>query len=76
MASHTYERGGIVYRLTVTKTDDGHTVDWECPICSERGRFAYRDESASSALGRAQAHLFSDHHVPVHVLNNSARSAG
>ena len=75
MTSHIYERGDIAYVLTVIERNGRFFVEWKCPVCGVHRASDQGCEFASEALGRAQARLFSDHHVPVHVLSNGPFSA-
>jgi hypothetical protein len=68
MDSRTYERGGIKYFLTVTERHGCFYVGWRCPVCNVEGTVKDGCESQAEAIGRAQARVFSDHHVPIHVM--------
>jgi len=66
--SETYEHGGIAYRLSVTESDGCYQVRWECPICGVSSDVQGWCDSESHAFDRGQDRLFSDHHLPVHVM--------
>jgi hypothetical protein len=71
LESQAYERGGIVYKLTVSEREGCFHVRWKCPACGATGEVKGGHDSTSEALGRAQAHVWVDHHIPVHVLNRN-----
>jgi hypothetical protein len=76
MELRTYERGGIAYTLAVVERDGQFYVQWKCPICEVEGTMDHGCEVPAEAIGRAQARVFSDHHVPVHVLSHGSFSTG
>ena len=67
--SQTYERGGIVYRLTISERNGCFFARWKCPSCGATGEVKGGHDSTSEAFGRAQAYVWMDHHIPVHVLH-------
>ena len=76
MQLRTYERGGIAYTLAVVERNGQYYVQWHCPACDAQGETDKGCELPTEAIGRAQARVFSDHHVPVHVLENGSLSRG
>ena len=72
MDSWTFERGGIVYRLTVSERDGCFHVRWKCSACGAAGEMKGGHDSSSEALGRAQAHVWMDHHILAHVLKTAS----
>jgi hypothetical protein len=73
MEYHTYERGGITYTFAVTAEQGSFCIAWTCPVCESAGSVKLRCESSNEAIGRAQACIFSDHHVPVHVMGRATK---
>jgi hypothetical protein len=74
MAEHTYERGGLHYTLKSTEENGQFTVEWTCHACNRTFQGETFSASEPEAIGRTQAKIFADHHVPVHVLTR--RGAG
>jgi transposase-like protein len=68
MADHAYDRGGLRYTLNSVEENGLFRVNWTCHTCNNtfEGEVSYASEA--EAIGRTQATLFADHHVPVHVL--------
>jgi hypothetical protein len=76
MQLRTFERGGIAYSLAVVERDGQFYVQWHCPACNAEEVIPRGCHAPEEAIGRAQARVFSDHHVPVHVLGNGSLSRG
>ena len=76
MTALTYERGGIAYTLAVVEHEGCLYVRWKCPVCNAERETLRGCYDPDEALGRAQARVFCEHHIPVHVLGNASFSRG
>jgi hypothetical protein len=68
MAEYGYERGGLHYTLKSTEENGRYSVEFTCHTCNETFPGETNCVSEPEAVGRTKAKLFSEHHVPVHVL--------
>jgi hypothetical protein len=72
MQLQTFEWGGIAYTLAIVKHNGQFYAQWHCPTCNAEDVVPKPCHAPAEAIGRAQARVFSDHHVPVHILENGS----
>jgi hypothetical protein len=70
---HHFERDDVVYTLTALRTAVGHSVMWRCTSCGNEGPYDFDDDSAAAAIGRTDARIYVEHHVPMHLTGHSVR---
>jgi hypothetical protein len=68
MQEETYERDGIEYEISLVPHNDMFQATWTCSACQQSGGLLTPCLTSSEAFGRAKAHAFTVHHVPVHAL--------
>jgi hypothetical protein len=68
MAPYCFECDGIAYTFNPSATELGYAVSWRCPKCGAQGHYTFDEALEPTAGGRAEARVYSDHHVPVHYL--------
>jgi len=71
MKDESYERDGVSYDITLVPHKDMFRATWTCATCHESGGLLTVCATPAEALGRAKAHAFSVHHVPIHALGRS-----
>jgi hypothetical protein len=71
MRDETYQRDGIDYAITLVPHNEMFRATWTCSTCHQSGGLITVCLTAAEALGRAKAHAFTVHHVPVHALGHS-----
>lgn len=72
MQNEGYERDGIHYSVIVHETGGGYRATWTCESCQRSGGSKDAYKSEAEAVGRCEATLFVDHHIPVHILPKSS----
>jgi hypothetical protein len=73
---HHFERDDVVYTLTALKTAASHSVTWRCTACGNEGPHDFDDDSTAAAIGRTEARIYVEHHVPTHLTGHSIRMIG
>jgi hypothetical protein len=68
MPADTYERDGVEYELTIVPHKEMFRATWTCSACHESGGLLTPCLTVAEAIGRAKAHAFTAHHVPIHAL--------
>ena len=68
MRSDSYERDGIEYTVSVYESGGRYRAIWTCWKCERRGGSKETYLSEAEAIGRCEAALFVDHHIPAHFL--------
>jgi hypothetical protein len=69
MQSQLFERDGIAYVISISMRQDQYVAHWTCPVCSCSGSRQIAYPTVAEARGRTEANVFTDHHVPRHVLS-------
>jgi hypothetical protein len=71
-----YERNGVRYEVTLEPRDGKFLGSWRCLTCNQTGGSDHAYISAAEAVGVAKADSFTEHHLPVHLLNQPHRHLG
>ena len=72
---YNYRRGEVDYLLRAVFDGGRYKGSWTCPVCKVTKEPPREFAGESDAIGRLQALVLADHHLPVHVLMGST-SAG